>query len=207
MDWFNRFKKRNHDLFAYLPAAEVHLHDQLMARTVLRLIPRTVTPNRVTLLRVLATPVVFLFILFGSYQIGVILFLLVASTDAIDGSLARTRHQVTKFGMLFDPMADKLLIGSMVLILVFRYFNPWLGIAILGIEIIIMALALVVKYKFKTVHAANRWGKIKMILQVLAVFLTLLALLFEFPLLISIAAWVFGVAIGFAILSLFAHGV
>jgi len=135
------------------------------------------------------------------------MFVLTAATDAIDGSLARTRNKITEFGKLFDPLADKLLIGSMVLVLVFQHFDPLLGIAILGIEIAFILLALLAKYRFKTVRGANRWGKIKMILQVLAVFLTLLALLLEFPLLLTIAAWVFGIAIGFAVLSLFAHGV
>ena len=203
----NSYRVKHHDLFTYLPAKEIHPHDQLMQRTVLRLLPRWVTPNQITLLRIILTPIVFAFVVFGDYTTGVILFLLTAFTDAIDGSLARTRNKITKFGMLFDPLADKLLIGLMVLVLVFQHFDIWLGVALLGIEIAIITSALVAKVMFKTVHAANLWGKIKMILQVLAVFLTLLALLLEFPLLLTAAAWIFGLAIGFAILSLFAHGV
>ena len=201
------FKKRHPDLFTYLSAPEVHPHDQLMARTVLRLFPPTITPNQITLFRILATPAVFLLVLYGHFKIGVASFLLVAFTDAIDGSMARTRHQITKFGMLFDPMADKLLIGSMILLLVFQNFDLWLGVALLGVEIVFIVLALVAKIKFKTVRAANRWGKIKMLLQVIAVCLTMLALVFNVPLLLTMAAGLFGLAIGFAVVSLFAHGV
>ena len=207
MNLVDRFKARHPDLFTYLPAGEVLPHDHLVARVVLRFLPAWVTPNQVTFLRVLLTPFVFALIGFGNYKIGVVMFVLTAATDAIDGSLARTRNKITEFGKLFDPLADKLLIGSMVLILVFQHFDPLLGIAILAIEIAFILLAVLAKYKFKTIRGANRWGKIKMILQVLAVFLTLLALLLEFPLLLTIAAWVFGMAIGFAVLSLFAHGV
>jgi len=185
----------------------VYPHDHFMARTVLRLFPNTVTPNMVTASRIIATPFVFLLILFDYNLVGIVAFILTAFTDAIDGSMARTRTQITKFGMMFDPLADKLLIGSLVLILVFRYYNIWLGVAILGIEILFMASALVAKYKFKTVRMANVWGKIKMILQVIAVCLTLLALLLDFPHLITVGAWVFGLAIGFAVVSLFAHGI
>ncbi len=201
------FVDKHPDFFEYLPAQGVHPHDQLMEKWILKFFPsKYFTPNRFTMLRIIMTPVVFFLILYDSYQIGVALFLLTAFTDAIDGSMARTRNQITKFGMLFDPLADKFLIGSMVLLLVFRYFNFWLGFAILGIEIIFIIGATIAKVKFKTVRMANLWGKIKMFFQVLAVFITLLALLLDFPVLLSVATWLFGLAIGFAVLSLFTHG-
>jgi CDP-diacylglycerol--glycerol-3-phosphate 3-phosphatidyltransferase len=202
------FVEKHPDLFKYLPAEGVHPHDRLMERWILRFFPaKYFTPNRITMFRIIMTPVVFFLILYVKYEVGVVLFLVVAFTDAIDGSMARTRNQITKFGMLFDPLADKLLIGSMVLLLVFRHFNFWLGFGILGIEIIFIIGAMVAKVKFKTVRMANLWGKIKMIFQVLAVFITLLALLLDFPVLLTVAAWMFGLAIGFAVLSLFTHGI
>ncbi len=201
------FKSRHPDLFRYQKAEHVFVHDKILAKTILRFFPVSITPNRVTMFRILATPLVVFLTLYGHYFSGVIAFVLVAFTDAIDGSLARTRNQITRFGMLFDPLADKLLIGIMVLILVFQNFHYLLGVALLGIEIVFMLIALVAKARFNTVRAANVWGKIKMILQVVAVFVTLLALLFSTPYLLSIAAGIFGLAIGFAIISLFAHGI
>lgn len=202
-----QFIKKHPDLFVYLQAEEIHPHDHFLAKTVLKLFPKTVTPNKITTFRILFTPVVFLTILFGSYKLGIILFLITAFTDTIDGSMARIRNQISKFGMMYDPLADKFLISAMVLLLVFRYFNFWLGVGILGLEIAFILSALVTRYKFKTVRMANVWGKIKMLLQVLAVFLTLTALLLDFPGLFTVAAWTFGLAIGFAVVSLFAHGV
>lgn len=206
MNIISRFATRHPDLFIPMKADAVHPHDHFIDWLVLRFLPQGVTPNQVTALRVAFTPLVFLLIISEQYLFGTILFVLVAFTDAMDGSLARTRHHITRFGILFDPLADKLLIGSLVLVLVFRYFPVWLGVAILGLEIVFILSALIAKFKFKSIRMANVWGKIKMILQVVAVFVTLLALLLGFPYLFTVAAWLFGLAIGFAIVSLFSHG-
>jgi CDP-diacylglycerol---glycerol-3-phosphate 3-phosphatidyltransferase len=206
MQWLKQFKKRHPDLFTYQKSDVVHPHDIFLRRSLLRMLPKGVTPNQLTLFRIIATPVVFLLILRGFYFTGVIFFLFVALTDALDGSLARTGNKITKFGIMFDPLADKLLIGSMVLLLVFQHLGVWLGITVLGLEILFIMLAFASNVKFKTVRAANRWGKIKMLLQVLAVFLILLALLLDFPVLLSFASMIFGIAIGFAVLSLFTKG-
>ena len=153
------------------------------------------------------TPFVFMFALREYYNIAFALFAIAAFTDALDGSLARTKNKITRFGMIFDPLADKFLIGSMVLILVFRYLHPWLAFATLGLEIIIIASALVAKIRFKSDVMANRWGKIKMILQVVAMSFVMLALLVDSPYMLTIATWLFGMALGFAVLSLFRHGI
>ncbi|HYE59695.1 MAG TPA: CDP-alcohol phosphatidyltransferase family protein [Candidatus Kapabacteria bacterium] len=203
----NYFVQNHPDLFTYLPADHVHPHDHFIARTFLRFLPDSVTPNRITMFRILMTPFVFALIMTGHYKIGMVAFLLVAFTDALDGSLARTKNMITRFGILFDPLADKFLIGSMVLLLVFQYFPVWLGFTILGLEIIFILSAYISNVRFKTVRMANVWGKIKMVLQVLAVFSTLGALVFNFPLLLTVATGLFGLAIGFAIVSLFAHGI
>lgn len=206
MGFIKRFKARNGDLFVYLPAEEVHPHDQFLAKNILKWFPDNITPNRISIFRILATPGVFYLILNGFYRIGIIAFLLVAFTDALDGSLARTQNKVTKFGMLLDPLADKFLVGSIILLLVFRYLNPWLGIAVLGIEMLFIITALVARIKFKTVRMANRWGKIKMFLQVLAMCAIMFGLVLDVPLFFSFASGVLGLAIGFALLSLFKHG-
>lgn len=201
-----RFASHYPDLFVYLPCHAVHPHDHMVAKIFLRWLPAWATPNRITALRVALTPAVVLIILFSHYLTGVLLFLLVALTDVLDGSLARTRSQITRFGMMFDPLADKLLVGSMVLVLVFRHFNFWLGFAILGVEVIFIVSALY-SYKLKNARMANLWGKIKMLLQVAAICAVLLALVFDVPYLFTAAAWIFGLAIGFAVVSLFAHGI
>ena len=201
------FVQKHPDLFAYQKAVHVNPHDRLIEKYILRFLPQDITPNRITALRIILTPVVFFLILYEYYQIGAVLFLLTAFTDALDGSLARTKDQITKFGIMFDPLADKLLSGSMVLLLVFRYFPPWLGLTILGVEIIFIISGYISNRYFKIVRMANIWGKIKMWLQVIATFLVMLALVFNFSLLFTISFWLFGFAIGFAILSLLTRGI
>ena len=199
---------RNHpDLFTFQKSDQRFPHDDIFEKTVLRLIPEWVTPNEVTTVRLIGTPFVVSLMLNDFYIAGIVLFLTLAFTDAIDGSLARTKDKITDFGKLYDPLADKLLIGTMVLILVFENFNPLLGYAVLGLEILFIILALVAKIRFHTVAGANRWGKIKMISQVIAVFVTMMALLMGSPQLLTYASWLFGAAIGFAVLSLFTHGI
>lgn len=207
MSWTERWQKEKQDLFNFLPSDKVNLHDKFLAKTFLKILPRSVTPNQITVFRLLTTPLVFWLIYKQNYVVGILAFLLVAITDALDGSLARTQNKITKFGMLFDPLADKILIGSMVVLLVFRFLNPWLGVAIIGIEIIFIIGALVGKYIFKKTPSANIWGKIKMVCQVVAIFLILLGLLLDYPLLITIASGVFGLVIGFALVSLFSFGI
>jgi len=202
----DRLRAHYQDLFVYEKPEVIHPHDRLLEKLFLRFLPSSITPNALTMIRILLTPAVFLVISAENYRLGLPFFLLVAFTDALDGSLARTRGQITRFGMLFDPLADKFLIGSMVMLLVFRYLDPFLALAVLGVEIVLILSALVAKAKFKTVRMANIWGKIKMMLQVLAVFLTLIGLALTTPSLLGIAAWLFGLAIGFAVISLFSHG-
>ena len=207
MSFIKDFKERNADLFEYLPATEVHPHDYFLNVIILRFLPKSLTPNKISIFRILATPFVFMLIFLGYYNIGVICFVLVAFTDALDGSLARTQDKITKFGMLLDPLADKLLIGSMVLLLVFKYLEFWLGIVVLGMEIIFISTAYVYRVKFKTVRMANLWGKIKMFLQVLAICSVLIALVFENQTFLNMANVILGLSVGFALVSLFRHGI
>ncbi|OGH67631.1 MAG: hypothetical protein A3C15_01420 [Candidatus Magasanikbacteria bacterium RIFCSPHIGHO2_02_FULL_50_9b] len=185
---------------------EVYLHDRILDRTMLWLIPRWIYPNYITSLRLILTPFVVYVNYVGNYYIGIPLFLFAAFTDAVDGSLARTRDQVTDLGKMLDPLADKLLIGSMVVLLLFQNFDARLAYAVLGIEAIFIVLASVRRITGH-IGQANVWGKIKMMLQCAAVFLILLGLTFGNTLLFAIASWIFGAAIVFALISLFFHGI
>ncbi|MBF8280816.1 MAG: CDP-diacylglycerol--glycerol-3-phosphate 3-phosphatidyltransferase [Candidatus Magasanikbacteria bacterium] len=191
----------------HLHAPVIFLHDRILAKTVLRLIPRRVTPNMVTWFRIAATPFVIWLILSGHYGWGVPVFLLVAFTDMIDGAMARTRDQITQLGTILDPLADKFLVGSMVIILVFRYLNPIIGWLVVILEILFILSAAFYRIAKGPIKGANWWGKLKMMLQVVAVFFVLMALLIDFPWLFVVASWIFGAAIAAAVASLFSHGI
>jgi CDP-diacylglycerol--glycerol-3-phosphate 3-phosphatidyltransferase len=185
---------------------KIYFHDKIMAKTVLRLIPRWIKPNHVTVLRFILTPVVVVLMMNEKFYIGLYAFLFVAFTDAIDGSMARTRNQITDWGKIYDPVADKILIGSMVFVVVFRYIEMWAAVLIVSIEAIIIIASWRRKLKGKKVEA-NIWGKIKMILQVLGVVILLLSIIFNIASLLPFASGALYLAIAFAIVSLLTYGI
>lgn len=185
--------------------AKPYPHDKILAATILRLIPHWVHPNHVTVLRFLLTPFVFALIGSANYRWGVPLFLFTAATDAIDGSLARIRGQVTKWGTIYDPLADKILIGGIVFLVVFEHINFWLGFSIIILETIFI-LAAFFRMKKGLVRPANLWGKIKMSLEVFGVTTLLLALAGDIQFFMNVSFATFALAIVFALLSLASHG-
>lgn len=157
---------------------KIYFHDRLLASTILKLIPRTITPNMVTVTRFMLTPVVLFFLLQEKYTVALLLFFITAFTDAIDGSMARTRNQITEWGIVYDPVADKLLIGSVMLIFVMRFLNIYLALTVVGLEILFLIGGYFKKRK-GDVTAANWWGKNKMILQVFGVVSMLCGVIFQ----------------------------
>lgn len=192
--------------FTFQPADKVFWHDKILAATILKLIPKYVYPNHFTLFRLLASPMVAALMYWESYAWGLCVFLLMALTDAIDGSLARTRDQITNWGKIYDPLADKILIGCMVFIIVFRYIDPWTAIFIMLIEAAIITSAWV-RIRMGKIVQANVWGKIKMILQVCGVVILLIAIIFNWEALTPFASGTLYLAIVFAIISLFTYGI
>ncbi|MBI4433304.1 CDP-alcohol phosphatidyltransferase family protein [Candidatus Uhrbacteria bacterium] len=180
--------------------------DRFLARTLLRCIPYRITPNQVTMVRFFTTPIVLYLLLVEEYHWGLLAFLLVALTDAIDGALARTRNQITDWGKLYDPLADKLLIGSVVFAVVVRELDVLLGLSIITIEVVIIGLAWYGRAHGRVVQA-NAWGKVKMWLEVIGVALLLLGLAFGVPEVFPISQASFVLAIIFALVSLVTYGI
>jgi CDP-diacylglycerol--glycerol-3-phosphate 3-phosphatidyltransferase len=194
------------DKFTFQKADHLSWHDSFMKNTFLKLIPRSLHPNHITVFRLLTTPAVAVLMFYEHYYIGMIAFLLVAFTDVLDGSLARTRDQITEWGKLYDPIADKILIGSMVFIIVLKYIDLWAALVIVTLEIIIVILAWIRKKEGLEVQA-NRWGKIKMFLQVLGVTILLLAIVYDIEALLPFASGTLYLAIVFAVISLLTYGI
>jgi CDP-diacylglycerol--glycerol-3-phosphate 3-phosphatidyltransferase len=179
--------------------------DKLLGITVIRLIPKCVTPNAVTWSRFALTPFVLYLLFVGNYAVGVPLFVLAAFTDAIDGSLARLRRQITQWGTLYDPIADKFLIGSVMLLIVTKYMNPLFGIVIVGLEVAIVFGGMIRRHMGLPVMA-NVVGKIKMFLQFLGVTFLLVAVWSGMDLFIPFSVATLSLAIVFAIASLLTYG-
>ncbi len=134
-------------------------------------------PNKLTLLRMVLIPIfVACFYLKLSWWniLTAILFILAYATDMFDGYYARKHNMVTDFGKLMDPMADKMLTTSALIMLVFKgMLSPIVALIIILREFIISGCRLVWAGKGKVV-AANALGKIKTITQFVAIVLILL---------------------------------
>jgi CDP-diacylglycerol--glycerol-3-phosphate 3-phosphatidyltransferase len=133
--------------------------------------------NKLTLARIFLVPV-FMFALltripYGEYMAAFI-FVLAASTDGLDGYIARTRKQVTKLGKFMDPLADKLLVSAALISLVELDKIPaWISILIISREFIVSGLRSIAASE-GIVIAASKMGKVKTVSQIVAIVAILL---------------------------------
>jgi len=136
-------------------------------------------PNSLTLLRIFLVPflvVVLLTKFDGRETVGLLIFLFATATDFLDGWLARRRGQITTFGTLLDPIADKLLISAVFISLVELGLAPaWMVVVIVGREFAVSGLRAIASGQGLVIPASG-WGKAKMLSQVLAASLMILAL-------------------------------
>jgi CDP-diacylglycerol--glycerol-3-phosphate 3-phosphatidyltransferase len=174
--------------------------DRFLAKYFLRFFPESVTPNQITRFRLLTIPFILLFLALDLYSVGTVLFLFSAFSDALDGALARTKRMITTWGTLYDPIADKLLIGGVSVIIVSKYIGIELAAAIIAIEILLVSFAYV-RYKGRVVPA-KMMGKTKMVLQCLGIIFLLLYAVLDYPSLLSLATYTLYAAIAFGFMSL-----
>ncbi|HEX4439992.1 MAG TPA: CDP-diacylglycerol--glycerol-3-phosphate 3-phosphatidyltransferase [Thermoanaerobaculia bacterium] len=136
-------------------------------------------PNALTLLRIFLVPflvVVLLTKFDGREIVGLLIFLTAVATDFLDGWLARRRGEITTLGTLLDPIADKLLISAAFISLVELGLAPaWMVVVVIGREFAVSGLRSIASGR-GIVIPASRWGKAKMLTQIAAVSLLILAL-------------------------------
>ena len=142
-------------------------------------------PNKLTVARVIAVPFFILAFMTNHFLIAFVIFILASLTDMLDGKIARKYNLVTNFGKIMDPLADKILVYSafcLLIIILAREFT------ISGMRMVAAAEGIVI--------AAGLTGKIKTVLQMIAVPLLLLVetisnekLLGPFELLANIFLW------------------
>ncbi len=136
-------------------------------------------PNSITISRIFCVPVLIWCLSshrFGGHSgqrelLAAAVFMVAAITDLLDGYLARKRIQVSSMGILLDPLADKLLISGVLIALV--QFNPrivpaWVAVLVIGREFLVTGLRNIAAVEGFTI-AASDLGKLKMVLQIVAV--------------------------------------
>jgi CDP-diacylglycerol--glycerol-3-phosphate 3-phosphatidyltransferase/cardiolipin synthase len=161
-------------------------------------------PNILTMLRIVLVPFFIWFLVADNSTHGlwrwaaVAAFAVAIYTDKLDGDIARSRGLITDFGKIADPIADKLLIGSaLVMLSVLNELPWWITILILVREWGITALRFfVIRYG---VIPASRGGKLKTVVQTLAIFLYVIPLAALAPWLGSLALGVMLVAVAITV--------
>ena len=140
--------------------------------------------NKLTIFRILLVPVIMLVPIIDSFWeipgtfLGIrtafwimnIIFIIASITDKLDGYIARSRNQVTTFGKFLDPLADKILVISALVILVeYTKIPSWIPIIVLAREFIVSGYRLLAVEKGGIVIAASMWGKLKTVTQMIAI--------------------------------------
>ncbi|MBE6809230.1 MAG: CDP-diacylglycerol--glycerol-3-phosphate 3-phosphatidyltransferase [Ruminococcaceae bacterium] len=141
------------------------------------------TPNKLTLARMIATPIFMAVMLIDfkfHYLISLVLFIAASLTDMIDGKMARKYNMVTDFGKFMDPLADKMLTTSAYLGFMFIYGGTKFAWHIVVITFIVLfrefavsSIRLVAVTAGGKVVAANMWGKCKTVSQMAGIILAL----------------------------------
>jgi CDP-diacylglycerol--glycerol-3-phosphate 3-phosphatidyltransferase len=145
--------------------------------------------NRITLARIFLVPIIMFFLLaklnlpqleFGEFAItynqliATLIFIIAASTDGLDGYIARSRKMITNLGKLLDPLADKLLVAAVLISLVeMDKLDAWIAIVIISREFAITGLRQVALLEGK-VMSASAWGKWKTGIQITMIIALLL---------------------------------
>ena len=139
-------------------------------------------PNKLTIFRIILVPIMVIIPYLGitgewngisiTFLIMDAIFIIASITDKLDGYLARKNNQITTFGKFLDPLADKILVLSAMLILADSktFCLPvWIPIIVLAREFIVSGYRLVAVEKGGKVIAASKWGKLKTVTQMVAI--------------------------------------
>ena len=133
-------------------------------------------PNKLTLLRMMFLPFIVIKLVEGHYSFALILFVLAGFSDGLDGLLARTLKQQTMLGQYLDPIADKLLLSTMFLVLSILHKIPWKFTVVVFSRDASILLASAVLYAIAGLRDFHPsiFGKANTFAQVAAVFFVLL---------------------------------
>ncbi len=136
-------------------------------------------PNQLTTLRLVLSIVVFVLIPWKLYLPAMIIFVIAASTDWVDGFWARRYGQVTKLGRVFDPFVDKIIICGAFILLAAEPksgIQAWMAVVVVGREMLVTTLRSFIEQSGGD-FSAKMAGKLKMVVQCVAVVVSLIVLM------------------------------
>jgi CDP-diacylglycerol--glycerol-3-phosphate 3-phosphatidyltransferase len=163
-------------------------------------------PNQITILRLILAIVVCALIPLQQYLAALIVFVLAASTDWVDGYLARRWNQVTQLGRVLDPLVDKVIICGVFILLAEAMkdmplgIRGWMAVVVVVRELVVTALRSLIEQHGGD-FSAKMSGKLKMVFQCVAAVAALVALMFTETPLPDWLAWTLWGSIWLAVLS------
>ena len=151
-------------------------------------------PNKLTILRIILVPIVCIVWLFPYEQFGIffpyitinnisvsllnivvlILFAIASITDLLDGNIARKRNLVTTFGKFADPIADKLLVNMMLIILAYKHSIPLIPVILMLLRDIVVDGCRMIAAQKGVVISAGILGKMKTVFQMFTIIIVLI---------------------------------
>jgi cardiolipin synthase (CMP-forming) len=160
-------------------------------------------PNLLTLSRILLTPLLIWFLVQRKLNHALVVFFIAGMTDGLDGLTARLFQQKSRLGSILDPLADKLLLVSSLLILGHIGLIPlWLVVIAVARDIVIvMGTTLLLALRYQVEMCPTVMGKLTTLMQLIAVLLALSSSL------ITVAPWIHLLAFGVAAVFCLASGV
>lgn len=118
-------------------------------------------PNLLSLLRILLIVPLAIFVWQGNLLLILIIVVIAMASDFLDGILARRLNQISEVGKILDPLADKLAIGTILLVLYLKHQVPlWLVVVVIGRDVAILIAGLLYARKYKFVMPSNFIGKV-----------------------------------------------
>lgn len=136
-------------------------------------------PNKLTVLRILLTPILVFFLissLENKFLFALLIFSVASITDQIDGFIARKNNQVTNFGKIADPLADKILVVSVLLCLIQLGVITALPVVIIIVREFLVVYIRLIAASQGTIIAANNFGKLKTVSQILVIIFMLVVM-------------------------------
>lgn len=151
-------------------------------------------PNKLTMFRIVLIPIILLVWLFPYNQFGIYfinfyigpisisllniivlgLFIIASLTDALDGNIARKRNLITTFGKFADPIADKLLVNSILIVMAYKHMIPVVPVVLMIARDTIVDGCRMIASNNGVVVAAGILGKLKTVLQIVTICLVLI---------------------------------
>ncbi len=143
--------------------------------------------NKLTIFRIILVPIMVCIPFLGikeeilgiplEYILIDIIFIIASITDKLDGYIARSREQITTFGKFLDPLADKILVlTAMIMLVEMTKLPAWIPIIVLAREFVVSGYRLIAVEKGGKVVSASKWGKLKTVTQMTAIILAFIDL-------------------------------